>query len=312
MFNWDDLKHFLAFARKGSMLAAAKAQGVNHSTVYRRLAELERRLGRTLVERHLNGYRLTELGEGLLPYAARVEEAIAACERYLASCDRQLAGLLRVTCSSAAGNRLMGTPLLETFRAQFPRLRVELIISDNILDLSKGEADIAIRNLSGRLDDETLVGRKIGVQAWAVYASRSYIERHGRPDCPKDIASHIVVILDGVLARTAAARWLSTVAPAARVGARSETWADLIVAVKSGAGLAPLSVAAGEYETQLVRVTDAIPELVTHFYVVVHKDMQRVPRIRAFLDFVDGEIKTFRAVLAGPRPENSGRKMLGE
>jgi DNA-binding transcriptional LysR family regulator len=81
MLTWDDLKHFLAFARKGNILAAAKAQGANHSTVRRRLAELEEHLGCKLVQRHLSGYRLTELGEGLLPYAERVEEAVAACER---------------------------------------------------------------------------------------------------------------------------------------------------------------------------------------------------------------------------------------
>jgi DNA-binding transcriptional LysR family regulator len=113
------------------MLAAAKAQGVNHSTVYRRLAELEKRLGRKLVERQLAGYRLTELGQGLLPYAERVEEAVAACERYLASCDRALTGTLRVTCSSVAGNRLSRTPLFEAFQMRFPDLRVELVLSES-------------------------------------------------------------------------------------------------------------------------------------------------------------------------------------
>jgi DNA-binding transcriptional LysR family regulator len=73
----------------------------------------------------------------------------------------------------------------------------------------------------------------------------------------------------------------------------------LIFAVKSGAGIAPLSIAVGERESELVRVIDAIPELVTHSYLLVHKDMQRTPRIRAFIGFVDSEIRTFRAVLAG-------------
>ena len=294
------------------MLAAAKAQGVNHSTVYRRLGELERRLGRKLVERQLTGYRLTELGQGLLPHAERVEEAVAACERFLASYDSTLTGTVRVTCSSIAGNRLSRTPLFETFQTRFPDLRVELVISDKILDLSKGEADIAIRNLSGRIEDETLVGRKLADQAWAVYASRSYVERHGRPDCPKDIAFHTVVILDSAIADHSAARWLRSVAPAAKVGARSESWSDLVFAVKSGAGIAPLSIAAGECESELVRVIDEIPELVTHFYLLIPKDMQRIPRIRAFIDFVDNEIRTFRAALAGSRPENSGSKIPRE
>jgi DNA-binding transcriptional LysR family regulator len=143
--------------------------------------------------------------------------------------------------------------------------------------------------LSGRIEDETLLGRKLAEQAWAVYASRFYVERHGRPDCPKDIALHSVVVFDGALADHGAARWLRSVAPTARVGARSESWSDLIFAVKSGAGIAPLSIAAGERESELVRVIDEIPDLVTHFYLLVHKDMQRIPRIRAFLDFVEAK-----------------------
>jgi DNA-binding transcriptional LysR family regulator len=311
MFIWDDLKHFLAFAREGSMLAAAKAQGVNHSTVYRRLVELERHLGCKLVQRQLTGYRLTELGLGLLPHAEHVEEAVAACERFLASHDRTPTGMLRVTCNPVAGNRLGRTSLFETFHTRFPDLRVELVMSDKIFDLSKGEADIAIRSLTGRrIEDHTLVGRKIAEQTWAVYASRSYVERHGRPDCPKDIAFHSVVIGDGALADHGAARWLRSVAPAARVGARSESWSDLIFALKSGAGIAPLSIAAGEREGELVRVIDEIPELVTHFYLLVHKDMQRIPRIRVFIDFVESEIRAFRAALGGARPGNSESKLV--
>jgi DNA-binding transcriptional LysR family regulator len=313
MFTWDDLKHLLAFARSGSMLGAAKAQGVNHSTVYGRITELERSLGRKLIERQLTGYRLTELGQGLLPHAERVEGAVADCERFLASCDKTLTGMLRVTCNTVAGIRLGRTALLDNFHTRFPDLRVELVMSDKFLDLSKGEADIAIRSLTGRIvKDETLVGRKIGDLGWAVYASRSYVERHGRPHCPKDIASHSVVIGDGVLADHGAVRWLRSVAPAARVGARSESWSDLIFAIKSGAGIAPLSIAAGERESELVRVIDEIPELVSHFYLLVHKDMQRVPRIRAFFDFVESEIRTFRAALLGARPVKSSSKIAQE
>jgi DNA-binding transcriptional LysR family regulator len=299
MFIWDDLKHFLAFARGGSIVAAAKAQRVNHSTVYRRLAELERKLGRKLIERHLTGYRLTELGEGLRPHAERVEEAITACERYLASCDKALTGTLRLTCAPMVGNRLSRTPLLEAFHARCPGLRVELLMTDRILDLSKGEADVAIRNLPGRVEDETLVGRRIAEQAWAVYASRSYIELHGRPECPEDIASHSVVLCDGVIADHISVRWLRSVAPGARVGARTESWPGLVFALKSGAGIAPLATVVAERESELVRVSDKIPELVTHFYLLVHKDMQRTPRVRAFFDFFDSEIKAFRAVLIG-------------
>jgi DNA-binding transcriptional LysR family regulator len=295
MFTWDDLKYFLAFARQGSMLAAAKIQGVDHSTVYRRLANLEKSLGRRLIERRLTGYRLTEVGQGLLPYVERVEEAIAAVDRYLASCDHALSGTVRVTCTPHVGERLKRTPLIETFHTRFPGLRIELVLSDRLVDLSKREADIAIRSLANEIADEALVGRKIAQGAWAIYASRSYVERHGRPDCPADIARHRVV-----KSEHSGGSWVGTVAPHATIAACSESSVGVVLAVKSGVGIAPLPTAVGDAESELVRVIDNVPEMSTHFYLLVHPDMQRVPRVRAFCDFVVSEIKTFRAALAGP------------
>ena len=139
MFDWNDLKHFLAFARTGSMLAAAKALGVNQSTVQRRLTELENRLGQQLIERHRGGYRLTELGEQLRPDAECIEAAVAAFERHLASCQKELTGTLRVTCPTTVAHRLTRTPLIDAFQTQHPGLRIELVMSDHYLDLAGGQ-----------------------------------------------------------------------------------------------------------------------------------------------------------------------------
>ena len=152
MFDWNDLKHFLAFARTGSMQAAAKTLGVSQSTVSRRLAELEQRLGHRLVERDLGGYRLTEHGEQLRPDAERIEAAVASFERHLASCQKEITGTLRLTCPTTIAHRLARTSLIDAFHARHPGLRVELVMSDHYLDLAKGEADLAIR--SGQSPDE--------------------------------------------------------------------------------------------------------------------------------------------------------------
>src|SRR5215510_6555462 len=173
---WDDLRHFLAFARAGSMQAAAKALNVNQSTVQRRIAELEKCVGYRLVELYLGSYRLTTLGEKMCPATEAVELAVAAFERQLAACDKGLTGTVRVTCGSSVAACLRRTPLIDAFHARYPGLLVELVISDRHLDLSKGEADIAIR--LGEPSDETLVGRKIADASWSVYASRGYVERH--------------------------------------------------------------------------------------------------------------------------------------
>jgi DNA-binding transcriptional LysR family regulator len=293
--GWDDLRHFLAFAHAGSMQAAAKVLGVNPSTVQRRIADLEGQIGRRLVERHLGGYRLTQLGEELRPAAEGVEAAVTAFERRLAACDNGLTGTVRLTCGSSVADRLRRTPLIDTFHARYPGLRVELVISDRRLDLSKGEADIAIR--LGEPQDEALVCRKIGDASWSVYASRAYVQRHGRPNKPEDLNGHLVVDCDASMTNYPGARWLRSVAPHATIATRSDHWQGLILAVKAGAGLAALPHFQGDTESELVRVIDDIG-LVMPFYLLMHRDLQQAPRVRAFADFVTSEIKSFRALVS--------------
>lgn len=297
MFDWNDLRHFLAFAREGSTLAAAKVLGVNQSTVQRRLEELEHRLGRRLIERHPSGYRLTELGQEMRSYAERIESAVTDFERHLAACDKGLTGTIRLTCPPTIGQRLLRSRLLDNFQARYPGLRVELVMDDKFLDLAKGEADLAIRH--GPPDDAALVGRKIADVAWAVFGSHSYIERHGQPACPEDIDRQAIIGFDGALARHPVAQWMRTVAPHATIAARSNSLPGVLLAVKSGAGLAPLPVPLAGRESDLMIVLGPLRELTFPFYLLMHQDMRQTPRVRAFFDFIEAEIKTVRMMMLG-------------
>jgi DNA-binding transcriptional LysR family regulator len=297
MQDWDDLRHFLAVARKGSTMAAAKALGVSQSTVHRRLQALENRLGRQLVKRHPTGYRLTELGEKVRSYAEGVEDAVAAFERRLAANENELTGIIRFTCPEAVGYRLMRSSLPEKFNTLFPALRIEFIMSDTLVDLAKGHADVAIR--AAAPTDNELIGRKIADSPWAVYASHSYVSRHGRPERKEDIDQHTVVRFAGEMSDHPAARWLRSAAPNARVGAHATSLPTMILAVRSGIGVAPLPLIVGENESDLVRLLGPFPDLNTQFYLLMHQDMKRTPRVRAFFDFIVDEVKPVRAILEG-------------
>lgn len=296
MFDWNDLKCFLAVARRGSTLAAAKMLGLSQSTVHRRLDELERRIGRQLVKRHPTGYRLTEFGTDLVPLVERVEEAVTAIERRIASTEPDLTGTLRVTCPESVGFRLMRSPLLDKFNARFPGLRVEIVMSDKPLNLARGEADIAIR--AGEPRDKSLVARKIANSPWGVYASRPYLERYGPITCVEDLNHHAVASYDGAMADGLAARWLRRVAPAARVAARGDGLSTLLLAVKAGTALAPLPIVLGKQDSDLVCVLGPIPELSSPFYLLMHQDMKETPRVRAFVEFVVSELPAVRILLA--------------
>ena len=298
MFDWNDLRHFLAVARFGSTLAAAKALNVNQSTVHRRLDELEKRLGRQLVVRQPTGYKLTELGQDMVTYAEQVEEAVQAFERRLAASDTGLTGSVRVTCPEAIGVRLLHSPFVAKFNERYPDLRVEFIISDKLLDLAKGEADIAIRATAPY--DDALFGRKITETPWAIYASGAYIERAGTITDVADIARHSVALYD--IEHHVTKAWLQSVAPDARVAARCNSMTALLSAAKSGVGLAALPMTIGDNDPGLVRVLGPIPGLTTNFYLLMHRDMKTTPRVRALFDFFVEELNIVRPILAGESP----------
>ena len=296
-FNWDDLKHLLAVARHGSSLAAGRALGVDQSTVQRRLQELERRIGQALVQRQPNGYRLTAFGLAVLPHAEQVEQAVKAFEQHIATAAADVAGVIRVTCPEPIVLRITQSPLLDRFRALYPALQVHFVMSDKYVDLIQGEADVAFR--SGDTDDSELVGRKIGDSIWAVYASHTYIERHGRPERLEDLAQHALVGFDDTMAKHRIAAWLRKIAPGAVLVARSNSVLGLVYSAKAGVGVAPLPTALGDAEPDLVRVIEPVAELSRIWRMLTTPELRRTPRVSAFFDFIVSEIDTLRPILTG-------------
>ena len=267
MFDWNDLKYLLAVAQHGSTLAAARALKVNQSTVQRRLSELEARLGLRLVERLPRGYRLTPAGAAVLPAAEAVEGAVEAFTR--SASEAANVGVLRLTCPEPIAIRLTRSGLLDRFQAQHPELRVEFVLADRYVDLSKGEADVALR--SGDTDAD-LVGRKVADSIWAVYASRDYLRRHAAPTSVEDLRHHPLIAFDESLAHHRLSVWLCDAAPGARIAARSDSVLGLVSAVKAGVGVAALPIALGDAEPDLARVLPPIPDLTRAWRLLVDPD----------------------------------------
>ena len=296
-FDWDDLRHLLAVARHGSTLAAGRALAVDQSTVQRRLVELERRIGQSLVQRQSTGYRLTEFGLEMLPFAEAVERAVLAFERQLQTLGSETTGVIRMTCPEPIVYRITQSGLLDRFHARHPALRVQFVMSDKYLDLSQGDADVALR--SGDTDDDELVGRKIGDSIWAVYASKTYIEQHGRPERIEDLASHPLVGFDDTMAKHRTAQWLRKVAPDATLAARSSSVLGLVYSLKAGIGVGPLPIALGNAETDLVRVLEPVAELTRIWRLLTTRELRRTPRVSAFFEFIVEEIEALRPIITG-------------
>jgi DNA-binding transcriptional LysR family regulator len=296
MFDWNDLRHLIFVSRHGSTLAAARALGVNQSTVHRRLTELQNRVGLVLVKRHPTGYRLSELGETLIDYVLAVETAIVTLERQVQALKNDLKGVIRVTCPEPTVSRIAAT-LLDRFYERYPGLTVEFITSDRYLDIAKGEADVAFR--SGEPTDDNLVGRKICDSIWAIYASKSYIQHHGRPTSIADLAGHAMIGFDGIMQNHRVAKWLPGAVPNAWIVNRNSSMLGTLSAVKAGIGVAPLPTTLGDAEETLVQVLPPLEELTRSWYLLSHPDLRKTPRIAAFIDHVLDDISALRKALIG-------------
>lgn len=297
MLDWNDLKYFVAVARHGSTLAAGRALQVDPSTVQRRLTALERHIGRALVQRHTNGYRLTDFGVEMLEAAQQVAQAALAFEQSLVLSRRNASGVIRLTCPEPLVNRLTNSGLLDRFHALHPGLHVEFVMSDKYIDLRTGEADVALR--SGDTDDNVLVGRKVGDSLWAVYASTDYAQRNGVPACVEELAGHPLVGFEENMASHRASQWLRQVAPTATVVARNDSVLGLLLSVKAGVGIGPLPTALGDSEAELVRAFGPVPALSRDWRLLAMPEIRKTARVCAFFDFMVAEIEALKPIITG-------------
>jgi DNA-binding transcriptional LysR family regulator len=295
MFDWNDLKAFLAVARGGSTLAAAKALGVNQTTVARRIEALEAAVALKLFERGQSGSRLTEAGQALFPEAEAVERATEGFIHQALAQRRGMTGSLRVTINEALANIFLA-PALGEFRRLYPDIKVEMLVGDAFLDLAKGEADVAIRGTGGDLPDSDLVSRKLSDIDWAIYCSRDYAIHHGAPTSPEEMDQHVLVGGEGMLAFLPAMMWMVDKASRAEIHTRSNSLTNLMVAVKAGLGVAPLPRLMAAQQPDLHCCMD-LTGFPTAVFIVIRADMKDVPRVRAFIDFLTPHFNATRRLL---------------
>ncbi len=304
MEDWNDARLVLAVARAGGLAAAAKALHVDHSTVFRRLAALEARLGLALFERGPGGlYQPTAAGARAASAAERMEDEALGLARDLAGQDRRLSGRLRVTCSETLAYRLL-TPYVARFRAEHPGVVVELAVDSRVLNLSRREADVALRVARPREGD--LWGRKLADVAWTAYGAAGYLAGAPPLASPADLGRHpLIGWEEGAAAGINAAEWLAGIAPAEAVVYRTNSLVNQLVAARAGVGLAVLPCYLGDPEPGLARALPGgpVPALARELWIVTHQDLRRTARVRAFFDTIAEGIAADRMLVEGTEPQ---------
>ena len=299
MEDWNDARLVLAVARAGSLTAAAKTLRVDHSTVFRRLATLEAKLGVPLFERGVGGrYRPTLAGAQAALAAERMEDEALGLARDLAGQDRRLSGRLRVTCSETLAFGLL-TPIMASFRAEHPGVVVELVVDSRVLNLARREADLALR--VARPSEGDLWGRKLADVAWTAYGASDYLAGAPSLASPADLARHPLIGWEDGTAGIKAAEWLAAAAPAEAVVYRTNSLINQFVAARAGIGLAVLPCYLGDPEPNLARALPGgpVPALARELWIVTHRDLRRTARVRAFFDAVADGLGADRALVEG-------------
>jgi DNA-binding transcriptional LysR family regulator len=293
---WDDVRLVREIARSAGMAGAAAALGIDNSTVFRRLGALEAALGTKLFERRRSGYVLTPAGEDMVRMSERFEQDIADFSRRLEGGEIAARGEIRVATADSLLAFLM-TDLLARFRAVYPQIILDVVIGNTALNLSRRDADVAIRATDR--PPENLVGRRIGTIAWALYGRHA---EHGETaDAESRVEAGDWVVLADEMAGLNVVRWAHAHVPAERLVYKANTVLGLAAAVEAGIGIGHLPCFIGDQNRALMRLSPPEPDFSAGLWLLTHPDLRKSPRIRAFLDFMGAELQRLKPLLEGMR-----------
>ena len=296
MLAWDDFRLIKAISETRALPAAALGLGLNHSTVFRRLGQIERVLGLKLFERHRGGYVATPAGEEMAQLAGRMDEDITTFERRLAGQEIKPAGELRITTNDTLLVDLL-TPIFAGFMLQCPDIRLDVLLANQALNLSQRDADVAIRATD--TPPETLVGRRAARIAWALYARTSAFPDRVAVDRASLASSERWVSLGDEFSALKAVRYLRQHVAHERIVYRVNTVLGLAEAVESGIGIGFLPCFIGDTRPGLERLEAPDPAFAADLWLLTHPDLRHSPRVRLFLDYLAGELGRLKTLLEG-------------
>lgn len=290
--GWDDLRYALAVAEGGSVAAAARRLGVNHTTVLRRIQAFEKTHGIRLFDRLPTGYALTAAGEQLAAAARQIDDTVSTLERHITRQDVKLEGVIRMTTTDTFMTSILPRHLA-SFRLAHPRITIELALTNTRLNLTKRDADIAVR--PAKMPPSPLVGHRVSTVGFAIYAADSYLVN--RPN--GRLEEYTWLAGDEVLANSPVAAWMHKNVPEAKVAFRADSFVALCKAAEAGIGVAALPCCLADRVTTLKRLRGPVDELSTGLWLLTHRDLAGAARIRAFMDHMKDALGEELACLQG-------------
>jgi len=284
MFDWNDLRYFLAVIRKGSTLAAGRDLAVSQTTVARRITALEAAVGVALFDRRQAGYALTPDGEALLSKAELVEAAARGFADAAAAEAREVRGTVRLSTEEVFSVTLLA-PMLRELRELHPEIMIDLDASVEVRDLSSGETDIALRSISSP-PPAGVVGRRLCADNWSFYCSREYAERKGVPRSIRELRQHELIGGGGGNLWRAYSAFLEKIGMSDQVAMHQASSTGLLAAVRSGFGIAVLPCLVADDDPDLIQCMPPNHEHNRVLWVLTHERVRHSPRVRVVTEFL--------------------------
>lgn len=302
--GWDLYRSFLAVFRLGSLSAAARALELTQPTLGRHIAELELALGQKLFVRSQTGLSPTDASQSLAPSAEAMEAAAAAFLRTASGGLCEAKGAVRLTASEFVGVEVL-PPILATFRDNHSMIDIELAISDANQDLSRRDADIAVR--MARPTQAALVARRIGDVGIGLYAHRRYVERHGLPKTPAELAAHTIIGFDSDPFSLRAARASGFAVSREAFAFRSDSEHARLAALRGGFGIGGCQDAIARRCPDLVAVLPGDIRFDLEMWLVMHEDLRASRRVRLLYDHLAAALSAYAA--AGKPPQTAPSRL---
>jgi DNA-binding transcriptional LysR family regulator len=283
MLNWDDLRLFLAASRDRSFVAAGRRMQIDQTTVARRLAALEATIGSSLFHRSPRGITLTEAGVSLVIHAEKIEAEVMVASARLEEREGEITGTVRLATPEAFGTFLVA-PNATTLHTRHPDLQLELVPESRAVSLSLREADLAV--VLNRPPRGRLVARKLTDYRLGLYGAGDYIAAHPAIDDLNAARAHPFVWYIDEMIDIPELRYFDQIVAGSATAFRSSSIAAQHEAVANGLGLGILHAFAADADRRLVRVLPQTVQVARSYWLVVHKEQQRLPRVRAVIDFI--------------------------
>lgn len=291
MFDWDDLRIFLAVARARKVAPAARALGVDATTITRRLARLEKAMGPELFEIGASERRLTSHGQSLLRHAESMESAALAAMEDVAGHEHRLAGQVRLSVAEGFGTWVL-TPGIADFSRRHPGIRLDLITASGFLNPSKREADMAV--MLARPQRGRLSVRRMGDYRLHLYASPRYLARAGQPERAQDLRDHVLVGYVPEFIFSPELDYLDEVDAGLEASLRATSINMQHRMIADGAGIGILPDFIGQHDPALVPLMTQQVEITRSFWLVTHGDLKKLSRIAAVAGWLQERIDTLR------------------